>query len=105
MANIEITETELVWPGKHEDDGRLVEPPQVNLPFQVVTVSQGRAHPEGTRRGGRQTQAGRPLRPLEGRRGEIFKKGWKSRLISGLRPLYRVILNCEDRNLDLRRDL
>ncbi len=35
MAKIEITKTELVWPGKYDDNGRLVEPPQLSLPFRL----------------------------------------------------------------------
>jgi hypothetical protein len=37
MPKIEITRTELVWPGKYEDDGNLV-PRRVNLPSQVSQV-------------------------------------------------------------------
>lgn len=36
MAKIEITKTELVWPGKHNDDGTRKEVPRVNLPFRQV---------------------------------------------------------------------
>jgi adenine-specific DNA-methyltransferase len=36
MAKIEITKTELVWPGKYSEDGQLARAPRVNLPFQVV---------------------------------------------------------------------
>jgi len=36
MAKIEITKTELVWPGKYNDDGTLKEVPRVSLPFQVI---------------------------------------------------------------------
>jgi len=34
----EITRTELVWPGKYDEKGNLVEPPRVSLPFQVIEV-------------------------------------------------------------------
>ena len=34
MAKIDITKTELVWPGKYNEDGTLKEVPRVNLPFQ-----------------------------------------------------------------------
>lgn len=33
MAKIDITRTELVWPGKYNEDGTLREVPRVNLPF------------------------------------------------------------------------
>jgi hypothetical protein len=36
MPKIDITSTELVWPGKYDEDGNLVPPCQVNLPFQVI---------------------------------------------------------------------
>jgi len=36
MSKIEITRTELVWPGKYDDDGNLVPPRRVNQPFQVI---------------------------------------------------------------------
>ena len=43
MAKIEVTKTELVWPGKYNEDGSLKEVPQVNLPFQVIeTINESR---------------------------------------------------------------
>ena len=36
MAKIDITRTELVWPGKYNDDGTRKEVPRVSLPFQVI---------------------------------------------------------------------
>jgi hypothetical protein len=36
MAKIEITKTELVWPGKYKEDGTRKEVPRVSLPFQVI---------------------------------------------------------------------
>lgn len=36
MTKIDITRTELVWPGKYDEDGNLVPPRRVNLPFQVI---------------------------------------------------------------------
>ncbi len=36
MAKIDITQTELVWPGKYNEDGMLKEVPRVSLPFQVI---------------------------------------------------------------------
>jgi hypothetical protein len=44
MAKIDLTGTELVWPGKYDGDGKLTEVPRVNLPFQVIeTVNESRA--------------------------------------------------------------
>jgi len=43
MAKIEITKTELVWPGKYNEDGTRKEVERVNLPFQVIeTIKMGR---------------------------------------------------------------
>lgn len=50
MAKIEVTRTELVWPGKYKEDGTLKEVPRVSLPFQVIeTVNESRA-PRAKRR-------------------------------------------------------
>ncbi len=38
MAKIQITKTELVWPGKYNEDGSLTQLPRANLPFQVIEV-------------------------------------------------------------------
>ena len=39
-----VTRTELVWPGKYNEDGTLKEVPRVSLPFQVIeTVNESRA--------------------------------------------------------------
>lgn len=38
MAKIQITKTELVWPGKYNQDGTLAQVPRANLPFQVIEV-------------------------------------------------------------------
>ena len=44
MAKIDITKTELVWPGKYNDDGTRREVPRVSLPFQIIeTVNESRA--------------------------------------------------------------
>jgi adenine-specific DNA-methyltransferase len=38
MAKIQITKTELVWPGKYREDGVLAEAPRANLPLQTMEV-------------------------------------------------------------------
>ena len=38
MAKIQITKTELVWPGKYREDGVLAEAPRANLPLQTREV-------------------------------------------------------------------
>ena len=46
MAKVDVTKTELFWPGKYNDDGTLKEVPRVSLPFQVIeTVGESRAAP------------------------------------------------------------
>ena len=49
MAKIQITKTELVWPGKYREDGELTEAPRANLPFHVVEVFNQSADPAAWR--------------------------------------------------------
>ena len=79
MSKFEITKTELVWPGKYNDDGSLNEVPRVNLPFQIIeTVNESRATREV--KGNRQ----RSLFDIwEGDKGETFETGWKNKIIWG----------------------
>ena len=52
MAKSDMTKTELVWPGKYNEDGTLKEVPHVRPPFQVVeTVGEGRATREARKAG------------------------------------------------------
>ena len=45
-----ITCTELVWPGKYNEDGSRKEVPRVSLPFQVIeTINESRATREASR--------------------------------------------------------
>jgi adenine specific DNA methylase Mod len=79
MAKIEITRTELVWPGKYTEDGTLREVPRVSLPFQVIeTVNESRAT--------REAQKGKTLSlfdTYEGKEGDTFEEGWRNKLIWG----------------------
>lgn len=79
MPKIDITKTELVWPGKYNDDGTLKEVPRVNLPFQVIeTVNESRATREAEK------QAGLSLfDTYTGKEGDTFDAGWKNKLIWG----------------------
>ena len=44
---LRVNRTELVWPGKYDESGRLREPPRVSLPFQVIErVNESRASRE-----------------------------------------------------------
>jgi hypothetical protein len=49
MAKIDVTKTELIWPGKYNEDGSLREVPSVNLPFQVIERCTFRKLAEATR--------------------------------------------------------
>jgi adenine-specific DNA-methyltransferase len=80
MAKIDITKTELVWPGKYNENGALKEVPRVNLPFQVIeTVNESRATRE-TKKGSVQ---GTLFDVYEGKEGDTFEAGWRNKLIWG----------------------
>ena len=79
MAKIDITRTELVWPGKYNEDGTRKEVPRVSLPFQVIeTINESRA----TREAEKQRQPSL-FDIWEGKEGETFEDGWKNKLIWG----------------------
>ena len=76
---MEITKTELVWPGKFNEDGTRREVPRINMPFQVIeTVNEIRA-----------TKIDEKTKQLtlfdiwKGDEGETFDSGWKNKLIWG----------------------
>jgi adenine-specific DNA-methyltransferase len=80
MAKIDITRTELVWPGKYNEDGTLKEVPRVSLPFQVIeTINESRATREA-KKGGAQ---GGLFDVYEGKEGDTFEAGWRDKLIWG----------------------
>ena len=80
MAKIDITRTELVWPGKYNEDGTLREVPRTSLPFQVIeTVNESRAAREA-KKGGVQ---GTLFDVYDGTEGETFESGWRNKLIWG----------------------
>ncbi|MBN1140491.1 MAG: site-specific DNA-methyltransferase, partial [Deltaproteobacteria bacterium] len=75
-----VTRTELVWPGKYNEDGTLKEVPRVSLPFQVIeTVNETRATREA-KKGGIQPGL---FDVYEGKEGDSFEEGWKNKLIWG----------------------
>ena len=79
MEKVEVTRTELIWPGKYNEDGCLKEVPRVNLPFQVIeTINESRATREAKKA---------PQLSLfdiwEGKEGATFEEGWKNKLIWG----------------------
>jgi adenine-specific DNA-methyltransferase len=80
MAKIEITKTELVWPGKYSEEGTRKEVPLVSLPFQVIeTVNESRA----TREVKKLPQQSTLFDVYEGKEGDTFEEGWKNKLIWG----------------------
>ena len=79
MAKIDITKTELVWPGKYNEDGTRKEVPRVSLPFQVIeTVNESRA----TREAQKEKSLGL-FDVYEGKEGDTFEAGWRNKLIWG----------------------
>lgn len=79
MAKIDVTKTELVWPGKYNEDGTLQEVPRVSLPFQVIeTVNESRA----TREAQKATSVGL-FDVYDGTEGDTFEAGWRNKLIWG----------------------
>src|ERR1700733_3546068 len=38
MAKLQITKTELVWPGKYREDGTLADAPRANLPLHTAEI-------------------------------------------------------------------
>lgn len=80
MAKIDVTKTELVWPGKYDEDGTLRDVPRVSLPFQVIeTVNESRATREVKKVG---VQGGL-FDVYEGTEGDTFEAGWRNKLIWG----------------------
>jgi len=79
MTKIDITKTELVWPGKYNEDGTLKEVPRVSLPFQVIeTVNESRATREV-----KEKEGGSLFDTYKGTEGDTFEDGWKNKLIWG----------------------
>ena len=78
-AKISVTKTELVWPGKYNDDGTLREAPRVSLPFQVIeTVNESRAT-----RAAKATVQPTLFDVYQGDEGDTFEDGWRNKLIWG----------------------
>lgn len=78
-AKIEVTRTELVWPGKYDENGKRREVERVSLPFQVIErVNESRATREV------RTEHGLTLFDVwKGDEGETFEEGWRNKLIWG----------------------
>jgi adenine-specific DNA-methyltransferase len=78
-AKIEVTRTELVWPGKYDENGKHRGVERITLPFQVIErVNESRAT--------REARAERALTLFDtwkGDEGETFEEGWRNKLIWG----------------------
>jgi len=79
MAKIEVEKTELVWPGKFDENGQIKETNRINLPFQIIeTINTSRAESE------KRKKIGRSLYDFfEPEEGETIEDGWKNKLIWG----------------------
>jgi adenine-specific DNA-methyltransferase len=78
MPRIDITGTELIWPGKYDEDGSLGEVSRVSLPFQIIeTVHESRATREAKK--GQMSL----FDTYEGKEGDTFEAGWRNKLIWG----------------------
>jgi len=80
MAKIDINRTEIIWPGKYDENGQQREVERVKLPFQVIeTINESRASREAAKK---------PKQPSlfdiwEAKEGDTFKEGWRNKLIWG----------------------
>lgn len=75
----DITRTELVWPGKYDEDGKRKEVERVSLPFQVIErVNEARATREA-----KKASEMTLFDVWEGDKGETFEDGWRNKLIWG----------------------
>lgn len=75
----DITRTELVWPGKYDENGKRREVDRASLPFQVIErVNESRATRELTKAKGMTL-----FDVWEGDSAETFEGGWRNKLIWG----------------------
>jgi adenine-specific DNA-methyltransferase len=80
MSKIEITKTELVWPGKYGEDGTRKEVERVSLPFQVIeTIKEARA----TREAAKKPKQKSLFEMWQAKEGDTFEEGWRNKLIWG----------------------
>ena len=79
MTKIDITKTELVWPGKYNEDGTRREVPRISLPFQVIErVNESRATREA-----KKEHSLSLFDIYEAQEGKTFEDGWRNKLIWG----------------------
>jgi adenine-specific DNA-methyltransferase len=79
-VSFEINRTELVWPGKYDDEGNLNVAPRVSLPFQVIErINETRATREA-----KENQGATLFDVWQGdNEGDTFEDGWRNKLIWG----------------------
>ena len=85
MPKINITRTELVWPGKYDEDGNLIPPHRVSLPFQVIErVSETRATRQ-QREAEKKGHVATLFDYWQEEKGQIIdpSDGWRNKLIWG----------------------
>lgn len=76
---LRVTRTELIWPGKYNEDGTLKEVPRINLPFQVIErVNESRATREA-----KKERLPTLFDIWERSEGDTFETGWRNKLIWG----------------------
>lgn len=80
MSKIEIKKTELVWPGKYDDEGRLVPVEKPGpYPFQIVEVINEPRIEKGSDSAKQQSL----FDYWKADEGNTFEEGWKNKLIWG----------------------
>ncbi len=78
-TGFQITRTELVWPGRYNEDGSRKEVPRVSLPFLVIeTINESRATREAEKHEGKTL-----FDFYQGKEGDTFEAGWKNKLVWG----------------------
>jgi hypothetical protein len=76
-GGFQITRTELVWPGKYNEDGSRKEVSRVSLPFQVIeTINESRATREAEKHEGKTLF----VMPTEGNSSVVTKAAKGARL-------------------------
>lgn len=82
LVNIDIRDTEVVWPDKYGKDGKLHQIDRKILPFQVIeTINEDITSREARKYGpGHQAKLFDTWKGVE---GETFESGWKNKLIWG----------------------
>jgi adenine-specific DNA-methyltransferase len=78
-GHIKVSKTELIWPGKYNEDGTRRESPHLSLPFQVIeTINESHATREA-----KKTAQPTLFNIYEGDEGDTFADGWRNKLIWG----------------------